>query len=123
MLLSNTSCYYQTPHVISNKSVLLSNSLWYYEHRNLLPLHFISYYYSYVQSSIIVAQQVEHSLSTRQGPGSSLGQGKTFLAFFGVFKDGDLEYDNRFLAAHMALHEKVFLGKKLYLNQKLYFLK
>ena len=45
------------------------------------------------------------------------------MAFFGVLKDGDLEYDNRFMAAHIALRVKVFLGKKLYLNQKLYFLK
>ena len=43
------------------------------------------------------------------------------MAFFGVFKDGDLENDNRFMVAHIALHEKYFLGKKSYSNQKLYF--
>ena len=32
---------------------------------------------------------------------------KILLAIFGVFKNGDLEYDNRFMAAHIALHEKV----------------
>ena len=35
---------------------------------------------------------------------------KYILAFFGVLKDGDLEYDNRFMAAHIALRVKVFFG-------------
>ena len=56
-----------------------------------------------------MAQLVEHSLHMRKGPGSNPGQG-IFLSFFGVFKDGDLEYDNPFVAAHIALHEKVFFG-------------
>ena len=61
---------------------------------------------------ITVAQLVE--------PGFKSGSGKNF---FGVFKDGDLEYNNRFMAAHIALREKLFFGQKSYLNQKLYFLK
>ena len=33
-----------------------------------------------------------------------------FMAFFGVFKDGDYEYDSSFMAAHIAQREKVFFG-------------
>ena len=53
---------------------------------------------------------VECSLSMLSSLGSSPGQEKIFLAFSMVFKDGDLEYDNRFMAAHIALREKVFFG-------------
>ena len=56
-----------------------------------------------------MALLVEHLYSTCKALGSSPGQGN-FLGFFGVFKDGDLEYDNPFVAAHIALHEKVFFG-------------
>ena len=44
------------------------------------------------------------------GPGFKSRSGKTFLAFFGVLKYGDLEYDNRFMVAHIALRVKVFSG-------------
>ena len=108
MLFSNTSCYYQTLHVIIKQIMLLSNSTCYYQHLNLLSLHFISYFYSLVQPSLIVAQLVEHSHAL--GPGFKSRSGKKFLAYFGVFKEGDLECDNRFMAAHIALREKVFFG-------------
>ena len=60
------------------------------------------------QPSLIVAQLVEHSRAL--GPGFMSRSGKTPLAFFGVFKDSNLEYGNGFMAAHIALHEKVFFG-------------
>ena len=41
---------------------------------------------------------------------SSRVPGKTVLGFFGVMIDVDLEYDNRFMAAHVALRVKVFFG-------------
>ena len=43
------------------------------------------------------------------GPGFKFSSGKTiFLAYSGVFKDGDLGYDNRFMTTHIALREKKF---------------
>ena len=115
LMLSNTSCllpWYQIPHVIIRHIILLSKNSCYYQHLNLLSLHFISYYYSSVQPSLIVAQMVEPGFKSRSGKKS-----------FGGFKDGDLEDDNRFMAAHITLREKLSFGQKSYLNQKLYFLK
>ena len=103
--------YYQTTHVIIKHLI-------YYQPFNLLFLNFIQY-----QPSLIVAQLVEHSLSTHQGPGSSPAWGNKFLAFFVVFKDGDLEYDIPFWLLILPCMKRYFLGKKLHLNQKVYFLK
>ena len=106
MLLSNKSCYYQRNHVIIKEIMLLSNTSCYYKHLNLLSLHFISYYYSLAQPSLSVAQLVEHSHAL--GPGFKFRSEKKFLAYFRGFQRGDLEYDNCFRAAYIALRVKVF---------------
>ena len=104
MLFSNKSHYYQTTHVIIKHLILLSTP-----QLIILTLHMIPLL-SMMQPPLIVAHLVERSLGTLCGLGSSPGQEKFLLAFSVFFKDSDLEFDNRFMAAHIAPREKVFLG-------------
>ena len=72
------------------------------------------------QPSLIVAQLVEYSLSTHQGPGSSPGPGKFFWPFVAFSKMVILNMIIPFWLLTLHCMKRYFLGKKLYLNQKIF---
>ena len=110
-------CYYQPNHIIIR----------YYQTPHIILKTSTYYSYTWYDTIIPLCRALAHCGATGRvhalGPWFKSRSGKNFFGLFEVFNDGDLECDNRFMAAHIALREKVVLGKSLYLHLKLYFLK